>query len=296
MINLIFFLALSLLSIASVNANDDKATKLFSEIVLYAELANAIYEDKNVLQQVVGEHQLSLNAVNNVPVVEVSYALLTDTAKKLNIVVVRGTANVENAIVDMDLKLIADKQTDIRLHKGFLQAATPIFQELQVSLNKDYKVQLTGHSLGGAVAVILAMQLQSAGFGVDKVVTFGQPKVTNVEGAKKYKGLNLLRIVRPKDLVPIVPPVDPLELKSLDIYWHLGQEILLTKSNSYAELEGIKSMLRSVDFVTTVPNQENLESHKMTGYLEMVKQNRLEVVKVDYKSSFNPLSLFGSDN
>lgn len=275
-------------------ANEEKATTIFSKVLPFAELSNAIYDEKSVFKGVVDQHDLKLSDVNNIPDVEVAYALLTDSVKKQHIVVVRGTANVENAIVDMNIRLIADKQTGVRLHQGFLEASIPIFKKLKSTLNKDYDVITTGHSLGGAVAVILAMQLKSDGFKVVDVVTFGQPKVTNIEGANKFKDLNVIRIVQPKDLVPIVPPVDPLDIRSLDIYWHLGSEFVLMENNEYALLEGVSSMLRSGDFITTKPNEENLESHKMTKYLALIKSNSLQSKKVEYKSSFNLKNLFGA--
>ena len=276
-------------------ADEKKLAGLFSKALPFAELSNAIYEEKNSLEEVVHRRNLKLNKLDNISGVEVSYALLTDVIKKQHIVVVRGTANVENALADMDVKLIEDPQTGIRLHQGFLQAATPIFSKLKSELEKEYDIITTGHSLGGAVAVILAMQLQSDNFKVSEIVTFGQPKVTNIAGADKFEDLNVLRFVSPKDLVPIVPPVDPLDLKNIDIYWHIGREIILMENSEYAELKGVSSMLRSVDFVTIVPNEDNLESHKMTGYLALLNSHLQKSTKVEYKSSFSLKNLFGSD-
>jgi len=276
-------------------ASEEKTASVFSTALPFAELSNAIYEEKSIFSDVSKLQKLTLNEVNNVSGVEVSYALLTNLEEKQHIVVVRGTANVENAIVDMNIRLIDDEQTGIRLHQGFLEASIPIFQKLKNTLNKEYEIITTGHSLGGAVAIILAMQLHSDNFKVSNVVTFGQPKVTNIEGATKFKDLSVVRIVQPKDLVPIVPPMDPLDIQNLDIYWHLGKEYILMENNEYAELEGVSSMLRSADFITTVPNQENLENHKMTEYLALLKSSSQRAIKVEYKTSFNPLSLFESN-
>jgi len=294
-LNLFLILLAVYLPISSTHADDTKSAAIFTKVLPFAELANAIYEEKNLLVNIAQQHELKLNDVDNIAGVEVSYALLTDVLKKQHVVVIRGTANVENAIADMDIKLLKDAQSGVLLHQGFLSASTPILQKLEKSLDKEFDILITGHSLGGAVAVILAMQLDNNDFKVNKVITFGQPKVTNIEGANRYKHLNVTRLVRPKDLVPIVPPVDPMDLKNMDIYWHLGKELILLDSNEYAELEGLKSMLRGGDFLTIAPSEENLESHKMTGYLALIKNNSLKTEKVEYKSSFNPLSLFGGN-
>lgn len=290
---LIIFILLVLIQL--VFADEKKLVEFFSKNLPFAELSNAIYDEKNILEAVVRKRGLKLNKIANVSGVEVSYALVTDPVKKRYIIVVRGTANVENAIVDMDVKLIEDQQTGIRLHQGFLKASKPIFNQLRTELKKEYDIVTTGHSLGGAVAVILGMQLQSDHFKVSEVVTFGQPKVTNIGGANKFKDLKVLRFVRPKDMVPIVPPVDPLDLQNLDIYWHLGSEIILMENNEYAELEGVSSMLRGVDFVTIAPSEENLESHKMTGYSALINGHLQKSTKVEYKSSFSLKNLFSSD-
>ena len=84
------------------------------------------------------------------------------------------------------------KHAEIRLHQGFAQAAESLYLAIRPHLNKNYKITTTGHSLGGAVALILAMYLDKDHYLLDKVVTFGQPKVTNVTGAQHYRHLKRL--------------------------------------------------------------------------------------------------------
>jgi len=290
---LLFLIAFSITSFSNCLAGEDELeSNLFSKMIIHAELSNAIYEGKSALGDVANQFKLIPDDVINIPDIDISFVLVTDDAKKQQIVVIRGTANVENVIVDMDIKLVEDAQTGVSIHKGFLDAGNSIYKEVKSQLNNKYEITTTGHSLGGAVAVVLAMKMKEDGFNVD-AVTFGQPKVTNVGGANKFKSLNITRVVRPKDIVPIVPPVDVMDIKNLDIYWHLGKEIILNNENEYAELEGVKSMLRGADFITTVPTQEHVENHSMTGYLSRVKSNSTKTTKVAYKTSFNPMKLFG---
>jgi thioesterase domain-containing protein len=54
-------------------------------------------------------------------------------------------------------------------------------------MRKEVPVQLYGHSFGGALAIILAQQLSAAGYKIEKVITFGQPKIV------KENELNLFR-------------------------------------------------------------------------------------------------------
>ena len=139
------------------------------------------------------------------------------------------------------------------------------------------------------------MQMHANGYKINEVISFGQPKVTNIEGANKFKDIKVTRFVRPKDLVPIVPPIDPIDIQNIDIYWHLGKEIILMGNNKYTELNGIKSMLRSSDFLAAIPNQENIEHHMMTSYLSLIRENTLFSQKIEYKTSFSFKRLFGSE-
>ena len=63
---------------------------------------------------------------------------------------------------------------------------------------------MVGHSLGGAVASILAINLDIDGYKVGGVTTFGQPKFTDKVGMEKYKHIPITRVVNEKDVVPLV--------------------------------------------------------------------------------------------
>jgi len=202
----------------------------------------------------------------------------------------RGTANLENVLVDLDVSLALDAHSEILLHQGFAEAAWAVYQRVKPRLDISQPVITTGHSLGGAIAVIVAMYLQKDGFDVSRVITFGQPKVTNVAGASAYSALPLMRIVTPKDIVPLVPPLSPLQLQNLDIYWHMGQELILLAKHKFALTQGLKSMMRATKFVSSVPDETNLQAHQMATYLQLIDSNLQFAEQVPYKMEIN---LFG---
>jgi pimeloyl-ACP methyl ester carboxylesterase len=226
---------------------------------------------------------------------QLSFFLATSEAQKVQVVSVRGTSNVENAMVDIALRLLADDKTGSRLHQGFAYAARQIYARLQPRLNPDYPIRTTGHSLGGAVALILAMYLDVDGFHVDRVVTFGQPKVTNLTGAVRMQHLDITRVVTPDDLVPLVPPFDPLDMQNIDIYWHAGREVLLLEGNRYALLEGADSMLRATKFTQKPLTENNVKNHYMDLYLGLVRAKLNSPRQVQYRNSFNLFNLFGNE-
>ncbi len=199
----------------------------------------------------------------------------------------RGTSNLENALVDLDLALQLDADLNIQLHQGFAGAAKMAYQNVKAKLDKNKPISTTGHSLGGAIAVIVAMHLQRDGYQLEGVITFGQPKVTNVAGAEVFSALPLMRIVTPKDIVPLVPPLSPLQLKNLDIYWHMGSEIILLENKEYAQIQGIKSMMRATKFVSSVPDKTNLDAHQIATYLALIEQKLVAAQPVPYTMEIN---------
>jgi triacylglycerol lipase len=267
--------------------------ELFTKIKHYAEMANAAYLPAQAARGIIEAQGYHLVQYNSVPGVEVNYFVATNDALKHQIIAVRGTANVENAISDVSLKLLPDEHAKIALHQGFAQAAEAVYKAVLPVLNKNYKTSTTGHSLGGAIAVILAMYLDIDHYSLGPIVTFGQPKVTNVRGAMAFQHLDITRVVTSQDLVPLVPPLDVMDINNIDIYWHLGKEIVLLKGHDYAVLEGVKSMMRATRVINTNMSQENLEHHLMAGYLQQAKAKVEEANLVPYETGIDLFKLFG---
>lgn len=259
----------------------------FEQIEESAQLSNLAYASEEIKEPLsaIG-HTLVHQAV--LPGVEVSYFLtLKDDVQFLT---VRGTANLQNAMVDLDINLKQDDALGIIAHQGFVNSAEGIIKDVAPFLDKAKSVRTTGHSLGGAAAVMLAMYLDKQGYDLGQLITFGQPKVTNVGGADAFAHLPLLRVVTPKDIVPLVPPLSPLQIKNLDIYWHMGEEMILLEGQDYSLTEGIKSMMRATKFTSALPGEENLQAHKMQTYLSLIDSKLEQANEVPYKTG---ISVFG---
>jgi hypothetical protein len=289
------FFLLWLLLFASLPAASAGAAIDFVAIEEQAEFAAAAYLGEADVRRLVEAKSYELDLFHTIGDTQLSFFLATSEAQKVQVVSVRGTSNVENAMVDIALRLLADDKTGSRLHQGFAYAARQIYARLQPRLNPDYPIRTTGHSLGGAVALILAMYLDVDGFHVDRVVTFGQPKVTNLTGAVRMQHLDITRVVTPDDLVPLVPPFDPLDIQNIDIYWHAGREVLLLEGNRYAVLEGADSMLRATKFTQKPLTENNVKNHYMDLYLGLVRAKLNSPRQVQYRNSFNLFNLFGNE-
>jgi len=132
---------------------------------------------------------------------EVHFEVKQDSG--ITIIVIRGTANADNVQSDIDVRLVDDARTGIKLHKGFRDASTTIMQILDESYTVEHTVHVTGHSLGGAVAQIIGMWLHTRGKNV-QIFSYGSPKVSNqvLSGGQPTHW----RVVRLSDPIPFTPP------------------------------------------------------------------------------------------
>ena len=288
-------LALTLLCVIPTLSANELESVDFTEIHTQAIFSNAAYQSESKIRALVESGNYTLTLYHTIPDIQISFFLATNDLTKTQIISVRGTSNIENAMVDISLKLMVDKNTGVRLHEGFSFAAKQVYAELKPRLNSDYKINVTGHSMGGAVALILAMYLDAYQFDIEQVITFGQPKVTNISGANKIQHINVIRVVTPFDLVPLVPLFDPLDISNLDVYWHAGKEVILLADTQYAILEGTDSMLRATRFTQEPLTEDNLKNHQMPLYLEMIKAKTKSSKLVPYQTDLNLFNLFGSD-
>ena len=155
------------------------------------------------------------------------------------VIAFRGTASLRDWITDAEFPLRPLPGSPARVHAGFLTAINSILPDLLAFLVPP-KVQgaerkasrvllLTGHSLGGALAVLAAWFLQAQGLPVHSIYTFGQPRVGDRTFATHYSsllGAKTYRTVNQNDIVPRVPGV-------LLGYKHAGEMALI---NAVGEL------------------------------------------------------------
>lgn len=268
----------------------------FSHWLDAANIAQASYETQSQLQDTLQRQGYRIDIYRQIEGYSVAYALATNESTRHQLIVVRGTSNIENAIVDAAFVLVADKISGVDIHQGFLLSARDIFEQIHEAIRPGYKVDTIGHSLGGATALILAMMLDARGADIGEVITFGQPKVTNISGARRFRHLKVTRLVTPKDMVPLVPPVDPTDLMDFSIFWHLGTEVVLYEKQRYAVLSGIDSMLRATDFLNDIPDENHLTAHFITTYINRIKPKLIRPERIKYVSDFKLSDWFGKSD
>jgi triacylglycerol lipase len=152
-----------------------------------------------------------------------------DDVNRLQWAAFRGTQNTADAKLDARYTHVADSSLGMPLHEGFAAGVAELLPSLMTALRPGYRTRFTGHSLGGAMAVVAALELKAMGVVDARVVTFGQPKVTNGAGARKAAAMvDLTRFVHGGDLVAQAPPLSwKPGGRELGSYAHFGREVLL---------------------------------------------------------------------
>lgn len=133
-----------------------------------------------------------------------------------------------------EVKKAADIKTDVsanpmavgpehkgqQVHSGFYNAFKPVQPLIQRSLDrpelKDLPLYITGHSLGGALAVVATYCISNDSVGA--CYTFGGPRVGNLAFGQSIK-TPVYRLLNAADLVPRLPPSYFIEGITLLLRW-----------------------------------------------------------------------------
>lgn len=212
---------------------------------------------------------------------EVLYFLERDDAARTQRIAVRGTANRKNLSEDTDFRVRDDRQIAIPVHEGFDKDAQAIHGDVGPYLKKGYRTYVTGHSLGGAVAAILAIYLIEDKQGVERVITFGQPRFTTAKGVDKLQSLPLTRVVDENDVIPLLPPATTLD-KAHGPYEHVGPEIILLEGPRYVYLPGHDANRIAIGEFWRSAGVADLKDHKIDKYIARIAAKRAGAQQVAY--------------
>jgi hypothetical protein len=142
--------------------------------------------------------------------------------------VFRGTlvTNLSNWRLNFDMR-----RRESGLHQGFARAWEALEPAVRQWLDglpaRPVALTLTGHSLGGAMAVVAADSLRTL-YPIGRVITFGSPRLASPEFAEAYvrSGLEAMtrRYIHQTDLVPRIPPAG--------MFQHVGAAYFITREGT----------------------------------------------------------------
>lgn len=142
------------------------------------------------------------------------------------------------------------------VHEGFLDAAASVWPKIvglvQDANERGRRLFLTGHSLGAAIAVVVADRAaREKGLQSAEIFVYGAPRVGRAEFVKRYRfGSTTYRFVHGRDIVPTVPPT---ELG----FHHVGRYLSCLSGDKFdlsrmSSLPGTDEPLIGQDFFTGV--------------------------------------------
>lgn len=135
-------------------------------------------------------------------------------------VFIAGTDEFKDVITDLRVlpSHFNGEPKNIKVHIGFESAYRSIKDILFTHFKNEYNIIVAGHSMGGAIATLLAYKLAKTNLNI-ACVTFGSPRVGNRAFTKTFNKTvaNSYRLVYKNDAVTKVPYL-------LSWYRHVGKE------------------------------------------------------------------------
>ena len=136
---------------------------------------------------------------------------------KKSVFAFRGTDEPLDALRDLRILPLWTRELGF-CPAGFLKASKRLVNKVtSICLERDidYKnIELTGHSLGGAVALILGALMVRDEIPTKQIVTFGAPRCGRL---KILDGVPVTQYRHGKDVVPLVPPLMSRHNKLLEL-------------------------------------------------------------------------------
>ncbi|TQN33560.1 triacylglycerol lipase [Haloactinospora alba] len=193
----------------------------------------------------------------------------------------RGTepAEIRDWLSDANAPMVPDESGTGNVHMGFHQALDAVFPRVLdalAELHTDEKsLWVTGHSLGGALAMLAAARLcfDEPGILADGLYTFGQPRTCDAALAdafdEEFQGRSF-RFVNNNDIVPQVPPDPP--------YRHVAEQRYIDSRGRVREEEtsllgGVTDSVRGHTADPLSPGADALRDHPMARYVSALEND-----------------------
>lgn len=237
---------------------EEKFSKL-EHLIKNSLVNNSADEAESILKGILEEKGFELVNTFNCPETDAQAFLCRQPVQKMAILVFRGTEPKLKDIktdVNATLKTVEYSKGAVRIHQGYYAQYESLQDEISESLKcealQDHQLYITGHSLGGALAITAIKFLSSDSTGA--CYTFGSPPVGTKEFDRDIK-TPIYRIVNHVDIVPRLPnpilvyfvrllgfvfelvlsPLGKLYGRLTSASWYLKLEQFLVDANQYRQ-------------------------------------------------------------
>jgi triacylglycerol lipase len=255
---------------------DANATEFtIDNAVFLAQISELAYLEENQIRE---KLQIPQNSSNLFFITSDNKAFDTEVIilrdEKAIIIAFRGTE--KNGIADwvsnLDNRLLEKFMGKIQ--QGFWEALADVWKKISEILDffeeEKLKIWLTGHSQGGALAMLAARVLQEYNIQVQGVYTFGQPKTGDMLFANNYNVFLLdktFRIYNTEDGIVKNPP---------NLY-HAGTPVELKENGEITLKENFNVLESGGDNFTTILDtlfdfaKDGTNAHSLAEYLRRLQ-------------------------
>lgn len=199
------------------------------------------------------------------------YMLIIDRVAGVQTLVLAGTNSSFQWQFNLDLAKLYEPSLSAAVHRGFLTATSVVFNDVLPRLEPAYPVDVVGYSLGGAIACILSEYLLLDGFELRRVVTFGQPRLTDTAGVSTFSQLPLLRFVNEGDPIPRLAVGDSP---------HFGSVVVLFQGPYYGYVASADARLQEAVPTITFEDEflNDIQNHLSEAYRARLRTKLEEAV------------------
>jgi len=241
-------------------------------------LSRIAYYDKNQVTKELDNMAMDLDLFFNIKETDTQGFIANDD--KDIFVVFRGTESLRDALIDVNTLMNRYPESGKsfflfkpKVHAGFLKAYLSVKQlllnrvgEMVYSDGKN-RVYVTGHSLGGALALLATLDIIEI-LKIQDVymMNFGGPKVGNKWYVRRYnkKVKNSFRVVNDEDVVPILPIGGYKHVKHLVFINNQGEVLIDPKSE--------EMIVENLDNILSLLTGEAIKDHFSRYYASVIKQ------------------------
>eukprot|EP01130_Rhizamoeba_saxonica_P014924 TRINITY_DN6599_c0_g1_i2.p1 TRINITY_DN6599_c0_g1~~TRINITY_DN6599_c0_g1_i2.p1 ORF type:complete len:310 (-),score=50.14 TRINITY_DN6599_c0_g1_i2:48-977(-) len=167
------------------------------------------------------------------------FGYIATTEKNETIISFRGTEreSIDNWISNLKIwktELPYEYCDGCKIHSGFFKSYGLLKKEVRQVVSQlsqiypENDIIVTGHSLGGAISTLAAIDLRHHDIDVNLLITYGSPRIGNKKFATWFSTEDLIsyRVVHQKDIIAKVPP------KFID-YHHVPREVWFYDDSVY---------------------------------------------------------------
>lgn len=180
-----------------------------SKIMLCLILSSLSYAEKSTFYNTLNRWKQSLMDFKLYSGLDQDIAYCSYTLKDTVIFAFKGSSSIKDFLYNINTVLIPVEEVKGKIHKGFYNLlmknkTLSSISKLIFNYPASTKIIFTGHSLGGALASLMASYCQNK-FGIDKIslCTFGSPRVGNSEFCESVS--NCHRVVINEDPIALLP-------------------------------------------------------------------------------------------